>query len=197
VSQQTNEAETARARLIESANRLGVELDEVELEKWMTAVTTTSEGTDIVMDEATGVFGHRVSMLDFSPEDLARFRAIGKIVEFDDTPGVIETALALSGSAAQSKIQTYPGDCDFFERVNIIAPTRAQACDLLADLIRQKALNYLSGPNYQLIEVNSAAIRAMSCGMGRRNARARPLRGCRRRSPPGGLKRPTRPGILW
>jgi len=66
---------------------------------------------------------------------------------------VIETALALSGSAAQSKIQTYPGDCDFFERVNIIAPTRAQACDLLADLIRQKALNYLSGPNYQLIEV--------------------------------------------
>ncbi|MGI9001092.1 MAG: hypothetical protein ACR2GH_05440 [Pseudonocardia sp.] len=92
-------------------------------------------------------------MLDFSPEDLARFRAIGKIVEFDDTPGVIETALALSGSAAQSKIQTYPGDCDFFERVNIIAPTRAQACDLLADLIRQKALNYLSGPNYQLIEV--------------------------------------------
>ncbi|MGI9000593.1 MAG: hypothetical protein ACR2GH_02890 [Pseudonocardia sp.] len=54
MSQQTNEAETARARLIESANRLGVELDEVELEKWMTAVTTTSEGTDIVMDEATG-----------------------------------------------------------------------------------------------------------------------------------------------
>ena len=41
--------------------------------------------------------------------------------------GKVETALALSGSAAQSKIQTYPGDCDFFERVNIIAPTRAEA----------------------------------------------------------------------
>ncbi|MGH3943364.1 MAG: hypothetical protein ACRDTG_33030 [Pseudonocardiaceae bacterium] len=153
MSQTESDTATVRARLIESANRLGVGLDEVELERWMTAVTTTSDGTDIVMDEATGVFGHKVSMLDFSPQDLARFRAIGKIVEFDDIPGVIETALALSGSAAQSKIQTYPGDCDFFERVNIIAPTRAQACELLADLIKEKALNFLSGPNYQLIEV--------------------------------------------
>jgi hypothetical protein len=153
VSQPESDTATVRARLIESANRLGVGLDEEELERWMTAVTTTSDGTDIVMDETTGVFGHRVSMLDFSPQDLARFRAIGKIVEFEDTPGVIETALALSGSAAQSKIQTYPGDCDFFERVNIIAPTRAEACTLLANLMREKALNFLSGPNYQLIEV--------------------------------------------
>ncbi|MGH3914111.1 MAG: hypothetical protein ACRDTC_12005 [Pseudonocardiaceae bacterium] len=153
MSQPASDIATVRARLIESANRLGVGLDEAELERWMTAVTTTSDGTDIVMDETTGVFGHRISMLDFSPQDLARFRAIGKIVEFDDTPGVVETALALSGSAAQSKIQTYPGDCDFFERVNIIAPIRAQACDLLANLIKEKALNSLSGPNYQLIEV--------------------------------------------
>ena len=43
-------------------------------------------------------------------------------MDFDDAPGVVETALALSGSAAQSKIQTYPGDCDYFERVNILAP---------------------------------------------------------------------------
>lgn len=153
MSQQESDTAAVRARLVESAHRLGVGLDEVELERWLTAVTTTSDGTDIVMDEATGVFGHRVSMLDFSPKELARFRAIGKIVEFDDTPGVIETALALSGSAAQSKIQTYPGDCDFFERVNIIAPTRAEACDMLANLIREKALNFLSGPNFQLIEV--------------------------------------------
>jgi hypothetical protein len=153
MSQPESDIAAVRARLIESANRLGVELDEAELERWMTAVTTTSDGTDIVMDETTGVFGHRVSMLDFSPQDLARFRAIGKIVEFEDVPGVIETALALSGSAAQSKIQTYPGDCDFFERVNIIAPTRTAACDLLAKLMRDKALSSLSGPDHQLIEV--------------------------------------------
>ena len=44
-------------------------------------------------------------------------------MEFEDSENV-ETALALSGSAAQSKIQTYPGDADYFERVNILAPTQ-------------------------------------------------------------------------
>ncbi|MFH0352385.1 MAG: hypothetical protein ACHBMF_10730 [Chromatiales bacterium] len=148
-----DQTSTTRARVIESANRLGVQLDAKELERWMTAVTTSSEGSDIVMDQATGVFGHKVSMLDFSPQDLARFRAIGKIVEFDDIPGEVETALALSGSAAQSKIQTYPGDCDYFERVNIIAPTRADACNVLSRIMREKALNTVTGPNYQLIEI--------------------------------------------
>ena len=66
---------------------------------------------------------------------------------------MVETALALSGSSAQSKIQTYPGDCDYFERVNIRAPSRAEACHILAKLIRQKALENLKGPTYQLIEV--------------------------------------------
>lgn len=143
----------ARERVIASASRLGVQLNEVELERWMSAVTTTSEGDDVVMDERTGVFGHKISMLDFDPKQLARFRDIGKIVEFDDVPGQVETALALSGSAAQTKIQTYPGDCDFFERVNIIAPTRAEACQTLARIMREKAISAMSGPNYQFIEL--------------------------------------------
>jgi hypothetical protein len=66
---------------------------------------------------------------------------------------VVETALALSGSAAQSKIQSYPGDADFFERVNIKAETRDQACHILAEIMREKALKALEGPTYQLIEV--------------------------------------------
>jgi hypothetical protein len=74
-------------------------------------------------------------------------------VEFTDQPGVVETALALSGSAAQSKIQSFPGDCDYFERVNIIADTRKEACHILAELIREKALSTVKGPTYQLIEV--------------------------------------------
>lgn len=143
----------ARSRVIASASRLGVQLNEAELERWMHAVTTTNEGTDVIMDERTGVFGHKISMLDFDPQQLARFRAIGKIVEFEDIPGQVETALALSGSAAQSKIQTYPGDCDYFERVNIIAPTRAEACQTLAKIMREKALSAMSGPNYQFIEL--------------------------------------------
>ncbi|WP_293069181.1 MULTISPECIES: hypothetical protein [unclassified Moorena] len=73
--------------------------NEQELERWMNSITETTEGSDIVVDEKTGVFGHKVSMLDFDPKDLGRFRTIGKIVEFDYVPGVVETALALSGSA--------------------------------------------------------------------------------------------------
>jgi hypothetical protein len=115
-----------RDRIMASASRLGVELNEAELEHWMSAVTATDEeeSNNVVTDSKTGVFGHKVSMLDFDPSQLAYFRAVGRILEFEDVPGKVETALALSGSAAQSKIQTYPGDCDFFERVNIIAPTR-------------------------------------------------------------------------
>ena len=139
-------------RIIESARRLGVELDEEDALQWLTAMAA-SEGGDIVVDTKAGVFGHKVSMLDFSPEDLARYREVGRLVEFDDTPGVVETALALSGSSAQSKVQTYPGDCDFFERVNIIAPTREEACRILADIMRKKALRTLTGPNYKLIQV--------------------------------------------
>ena len=139
-------------RIIESARRLGVEIDEADALQWLTAMSA-SRHDDVVLDERAGVFGHTATLLDFSPEALAHFRAIGRLVEFADRPGVIETALALSGSAAQSKIQTFPGDCDYFERVNILAPTREDACRILADAMRAKALDTLTGPAYQLIEV--------------------------------------------
>lgn len=141
------------SRIIESAKRLGIELDEGEALQWLTAMAVEKTGDEIVFDEREGVFGHRISMLDFSPEDLAHFREIGRLVEFKDVPGKVETALALSGSAAQSKIQTYPGDADYFERINILAPTKPEACQILADLIRDKALAFAKGSNYQLIQV--------------------------------------------
>jgi hypothetical protein len=50
-------------------------------------------------------------------------------------------------------IQRYPGDCDYFERVNIKAETREEACQMLAKLMRDKALDKFEGPGYQLIEV--------------------------------------------
>jgi hypothetical protein len=141
----------ALQRMLESARRLGVEMDEADALQWLSAMAAGSGG-DIVVDARTGVFGHKVSMLDFTPGELERFRAIGRLVEIVDEPGV-ETALALSGSAAQSKIQTYPGDCDYFERVNLLAPTREAACAVLARVLRQKALASRRGPGYQLIEV--------------------------------------------
>jgi len=141
------------ASILASARRLGVEMNEAEALQWLAAMAASQTGGDITVDIQSGVFGHKVTMLDFSPEQLARFREIGRIVEFQDQPGVVETALALSGSAAQSKIQTYPGDCDYFERVNIRTATREEACRLLAGLIRDKALSTEKGPTYQLLEV--------------------------------------------
>ncbi|MBE3145167.1 MAG: hypothetical protein IMZ61_14805 [Planctomycetes bacterium] len=140
-------------RIVESAKRLGVEIKEADALQWLTAMSTLEHEDTIVVDDKSGVFGHRISMLDFSPVELAHFRRVGKIVEFLDEPGVVQTALALSGSAAQSKIQTYPGDADYFERVNIVARTRAEACSILSRIMRDKALSTTKGLEYQLIEV--------------------------------------------
>lgn len=138
-------------RIIESAKRLGVEVDEEEALQWLAAMAVV-QSDEISVDARYGVYGHKISLLDFTPEDLAHFRQVGQIVEIPDQPGVVETALALSGSAAQSKIQTYPGDCDYFERVNIQAPSKTEACRILGETLRQKILNTASGETYRFIE---------------------------------------------
>ena len=140
-------------QIIQSAQRLGIELDQAEALQWLTAVAVAQGEDDISVDIKSGVFGHKVTMLDFSSEELAHFRRIGVLVEFEDIPGEVETALALSGSAAQSKIQKYPGDADFFERVNILAPTKEDACTILARVMKDKVSSSLKGPTYQMIEV--------------------------------------------
>ena len=104
MSDPTN-AQTDLQRILESAKRLGVEMDEADALQWMTAMAAGSTGGDIVVDTHEGVFGAKMAMLDFSPEQLAHFREVGRIVEFFDQPGVVETALALSGSAAQSTLR--------------------------------------------------------------------------------------------
>jgi hypothetical protein len=148
-----SEAKVDLQKILDSAQRLGVELDEEEAIQWLTAVSAAKGSSDVVVDTRTGVFGHTVTMLDFSDEELNYFRKIGQLVEFLDEPGVVETALALSGSAAQSKIQTYPGDCDYFERINIKADSKEEACRILGRIMREKALESASGETFQLIEV--------------------------------------------
>lgn len=140
-------------KIIDSARRMGVELDESEALQWLAAMASMRKEDDVAVDVRQGVFGHRITLLDFSPERLEYFRRVGKLVEFSDVPGQVETALALSGSAAQSRIQSYPGDADFFERVNIKAPTREEACRVLAKIMREKARSTARGDTYQLIEV--------------------------------------------
>ena len=140
-------------QIVQSAQRLGIELDRAEALQWLTAVATAQGDDNISVDIKSGVFGHKVTMLDFSSDELAHFRRVGELVGFEDIPGEVETALALSGSAAQSKIQKYPGDADFFERINILTPTKADACAVLARVIKDKVHSTLKGPAHQLIEV--------------------------------------------
>jgi len=141
-------------QVIESAKRLNVELNIDEAKEWLKSIQDTEGAWDVIkFDERTGVFGQNITMLDFDPKRLDYFRHIGQIIEFKDIPGKVETALALSGSSAQSKFQKYPGDADYFERVNIIADTKVEACQILADIMREKALSTEKGPSYQLIEV--------------------------------------------
>jgi len=161
-------------RIIESARRLGVEIDDADAMQWLTAMAA-SKHDEITIDEDTGVYGLNLTMLDFSPKDLAHFKEIGSIVEFQDEPGVVETALALSGSAAQSKIQSFPGDADFFERVNIIAPTREEACRICARIMREKALSSLKGDTFQLIEVKFGSYPVDIIKEGSRKAKGAPI----------------------
>jgi hypothetical protein len=164
------------SRIITSAKRLGVEMDEADALQWLAAAAATKGDTDdVLVDVKSGVYGHKLTMLDFSPDDLAHFRKIGKLVEFADVPGKVETALALSGSAAQSKIQTYPGDCDYFERVNIHAATREEACQTLGKLIREKAMSTMKGPGYELIEIKMGSYQQDVQRDGKKLAKGSPI----------------------
>ncbi len=139
-------------KIRESAQRLGIELDEDEALQWLTQMAVQDKD-EITVDAKNFVYGAKIAIMDFSPQDLEHFRRIGKIVGIADKAGVIETALALSGSAAQSKIQKNPGDADFFQRVNIKAPTRPEAVKILADAMRAKGLETLRGADFQLLAV--------------------------------------------
>ena len=157
--EQENDPQQEIDRIIESARALGVEVYEEEAIQWLTTMIAMDQESDsLTVDQEAGIFGHRVVLLDFDPADLDRLRRVATIVEIEDRPNV-ETAIALSGSSAQSQVQTFPGDFDYFERVNIRADSREEACLVLGEVIRDKALQAERGPGYQLIEVRFGAFR--------------------------------------
>jgi hypothetical protein len=146
-------AEEQVDKIIEAAEKLGVEVDETDATQWLTSMAAAQAAPgDFAVDAKTGIFGHRITLLDFDPQVLERYRHIASIVEIPDQPGV-ETAISLSGSAAQSRVQLFPGDADYFERVNIKASTQEEACRMLGDLMRNKALSRLAGDDYDLVFV--------------------------------------------
>lgn len=152
VPQEVSHEEDAAAILQRAAEAMGVDIDHDEAHRWIAAMSTEASGT-VTVDVDSGVYGHRVILADHDPADLARFRRIAALVGIEDRPPHVVTALALSGSAAQNRIHRFPADIDFFERVHIRADSRAEACALLADLVRTKALATRRGQGYRLQEV--------------------------------------------
>ncbi len=74
-------------QIIESAKALGVEMDQEEAIQWLTAIAAMDqESQDLKVDKQSGVFGHRVVLLDFDPADLDRIRQVATIVEIEDRP---------------------------------------------------------------------------------------------------------------
>jgi len=144
--------EDATSRLVKSAEAMGIELDRDEAERWIAAMSAESYGS-VAVDIDSGVYGHRVTMADHDAAELARFRRLAAIVGFADRPPELQTALALSGSAAQGRIHRFPADADFFERIHIRAASREKACHILGEAVREKALATLHGPGYRLQEV--------------------------------------------
>jgi hypothetical protein len=140
------------ADIVQAAQRLGVELDRQEALQWIVAVSEAERET-FAQDAATGVFGHGVSLIDFDPGDLEYFRYLARQVRVASRP-TVESAIAIAGSAAQGKAQVFPGDYDFYERVNIKADTLDAARTTLREIVRETALRAEREPDIVLVEVN-------------------------------------------
>lgn len=138
--------------VVGAAARAGVELDPGEARTWIVAASA-AERDAFAQDAATGVFGHGVSLIDFDPADLEYFRYLARHVRAAARPGV-ESAIAIAGSAAQGKAQVFPGDYDFYERVNVKADTLDAARATLRDVVRETARRAEREPDIVLVEVN-------------------------------------------
>jgi hypothetical protein len=137
---------------LETARRLGVEADEAETREWLLAVAAGGGGK-VEADFEDGVFGDRVALLDFDTDHLEHLRRLVRHVRLEPRPE-LASAIAISGSSAQGRVQLFPGDKDFFERAHLRASSREEATQLLREVMRASALRALSEPDIVLVEVN-------------------------------------------
>ena len=66
------------------------------------------------------------------PDEPEHLRRLAQKVRLDAHPN-IESAIAIAGSTAQGKVQLFPGDTDFFERINIKSASEHDARETLRD----------------------------------------------------------------
>jgi hypothetical protein len=122
--------------LVAVAGEAGIDLDRAAAWEWLQAVATAIATPGEFSRTADGQFGgHELALIDFDPSAAARLRQIGRLIATPLAHGV-SAALAIAGSAAQGKIQPFPADADFFERVHIAAADRVAAVALLAAVVR-------------------------------------------------------------
>ncbi len=140
-------------KISKTARRLGVELDSHKALQWMIAVSSAERESAFEQDPQTGIFGHRISLLDFDQRELDYFRRLAERVRAERHPN-IESAIAIAGSSAQGKVQLFPGDCDFFERVNIKADTLDAAREIWRVVLRETALRAFAEPDIVLMEAD-------------------------------------------
>ena len=139
-----------------AARELGIEADAEDARKWVLAVAASDEKDQITADVGEGIFGDRVSLLDFDPGDLERFRRLVPHVRLAPRPE-LESAISIAGSAAQGRVQVFPGDADFFERAHVHAADEEQAKRMLREIMRETALRSVAEPDIVLLTADMGA----------------------------------------
>ena len=127
-----------------------VEVDAEEARKWVLAVSAGGDASSITVDAGSGIFADRVTMLDFDPDDLEHIRSLVPHARVETHPAV-ESAISIAGSTAQGRVQLFPGDVDFFERVHVKAKDEAEAHTILLGILRETALRALGEPDIMLV----------------------------------------------
>lgn len=147
-----NDDDATADEIVATASEMGVEIDADEARRWMLAVAAGGDTGTIAVDAPAGIFADRVTMLDFDTEDLDHIRGLVPHARVETHPEV-ESAIAIAGSSAQGRVQLFPGDVDFFERVHIQAEDEAEAHRILRGLLRETALRALGEPDIMLLHL--------------------------------------------
>jgi hypothetical protein len=148
-----NDSAESLQRLATIAHSVGVELNLEESAAWLAASTAQSfDAGEFEVLREDGIGGFELAVLDFDPASAARLRELGNLVATRKRDKV-RVGLAIAGSAAQSKIQLFPADNDFFERVHIHAATLEEARTTLATAIREDVLRAIELPGILLDDV--------------------------------------------
>ncbi len=137
----TDKMQDSLEKLAAIARSAGIELSVEEATAWLAASSQMAANPgefDVIPRD--GIAGFELAVLDFDPASAARLRHIGDLIATRSRPSV-QVGLAIAGSAAQSRIQSFPADNDFFERVHIRAATIGEARAILAGIVRADTLS--------------------------------------------------------